>query len=541
MPRVHVGNLAHRGGQHNRNTSARLCRLDTGGKRPAGAARAAIDSHAAAAYRSAGGIRSLLQGERLTSRKKTCFEEDDRGSAHSASRNADDALPALIFRQRHSISCHRVKHAEADDDHVRQARGRFREEVRHDEELRFKANARRNKLLGRWAAEKLGLSGAEADAYAKEVVVADFEESGDDDVFRKVRKDFDDKGVKRIRSSDSPHHGRADGKGDRRDQGELGDAPRAHDAARRRCRRTTLAAAGTPASRSRAIGPPGTLPSWVKLLRPFRGMPAARPGDRIVGRPLGAVFPELPLRQSTFRASIPSGGQNIRKRRAQCADDAPPRSPKREQRIRRDTSQASGRATREGQGERRPMPSSQLGLQRRAHSISPMSTAAIAPPRSTATPCWPGRWWRATASSSSMTTSSTEVDATSASGPSSGIDAFLAAFEGQYRVLHRAYQIGIAKTGLELRAPALRTGQFVSLVRDDRMGHIARRLLFSHGSPSIRPRLNSRSPAGCAPARPSIAAGVAWPLRSSPSSLAAKVFPPSRSTGSTGCGTPPRS
>ena len=61
---------------------------------------------------------------------------------------------------------------------------------------RFKANARRNKLLGHWAAEKLGLSGAEAEAYAKEVVVADFEEAGEDDVFRKVRKDFDAKGVK---------------------------------------------------------------------------------------------------------------------------------------------------------------------------------------------------------------------------------------------------------------------------------------------------------------------------------------------------------
>jgi hypothetical protein len=65
-----------------------------------------------------------------------------------------------------------------------------------DEELKFKANARRNKLLGLWAAEKLALAGAEADAYAKEVVMADFEEAGDDDVFRKIRKDFDAKGVK---------------------------------------------------------------------------------------------------------------------------------------------------------------------------------------------------------------------------------------------------------------------------------------------------------------------------------------------------------
>src|SRR3954468_22495574 len=71
----------------------------------------------------------------------------------------------------------------------------FEKKFAHDEELRFKANARRNKLLGLWAAEKMGLSGATADAYAKEVVVADFEEAGDDDVLRKVRKDFDAKGV----------------------------------------------------------------------------------------------------------------------------------------------------------------------------------------------------------------------------------------------------------------------------------------------------------------------------------------------------------
>jgi len=72
----------------------------------------------------------------------------------------------------------------------------FEKKFAHDEELKFKASARRNKLLGQWAAEKLGLTGAEVDAYAKEVVVADFEEAGDEDVFRKLRKDFDAKGVK---------------------------------------------------------------------------------------------------------------------------------------------------------------------------------------------------------------------------------------------------------------------------------------------------------------------------------------------------------
>lgn len=68
-----------------------------------------------------------------------------------------------------------------------------------DEEMKFRATARRNKLLGQWAAEKLGLSGAEADAYVKAVVAADFEEAGDDDVFRKVRKDFD---AKKVEQSD---------------------------------------------------------------------------------------------------------------------------------------------------------------------------------------------------------------------------------------------------------------------------------------------------------------------------------------------------
>ena len=65
----------------------------------------------------------------------------------------------------------------------------------HDEDLKFKATARRNKLLGLWAAEKMGLTGAAADVYAKEVVKADFEEAGDEDVFRKVRNDFDAKKV----------------------------------------------------------------------------------------------------------------------------------------------------------------------------------------------------------------------------------------------------------------------------------------------------------------------------------------------------------
>ena len=71
----------------------------------------------------------------------------------------------------------------------------FERKFAFDEELRFKATARRNKMLGLWAAEKLGKSGDEAEAYAKEVIISDIEEAGDHDVFRKVRKDFDDAGV----------------------------------------------------------------------------------------------------------------------------------------------------------------------------------------------------------------------------------------------------------------------------------------------------------------------------------------------------------
>ena len=78
----------------------------------------------------------------------------------------------------------------------------FEKKFAHDEELKFKAMARRNKLLGLWAAGLLGKSGADADAYAKEVVLADFEESGDNDVLRKVAKDLLGKGIdeKQIRA-----------------------------------------------------------------------------------------------------------------------------------------------------------------------------------------------------------------------------------------------------------------------------------------------------------------------------------------------------
>lgn len=71
----------------------------------------------------------------------------------------------------------------------------FEAKFAHDEELQFKVNARRNKLLGLWAAEKLGKTGAEAEAYAKEVVMADFERPGDEDVVEKLRHDFAQAGL----------------------------------------------------------------------------------------------------------------------------------------------------------------------------------------------------------------------------------------------------------------------------------------------------------------------------------------------------------
>ena len=66
----------------------------------------------------------------------------------------------------------------------------FEAKFAHDAEMQFKAEARRNRLLGLWAAGVAGKSGAEAEAYAREVVQADFREAGDEDVFQKVRADL---------------------------------------------------------------------------------------------------------------------------------------------------------------------------------------------------------------------------------------------------------------------------------------------------------------------------------------------------------------
>lgn len=71
----------------------------------------------------------------------------------------------------------------------------FEKMFARDAEMQFKAEARRNKLLGLWAAEKMGLTGDAADAYARAVVIEDLKEKGDEDVFRKVAGDLKEKGV----------------------------------------------------------------------------------------------------------------------------------------------------------------------------------------------------------------------------------------------------------------------------------------------------------------------------------------------------------
>ena len=71
----------------------------------------------------------------------------------------------------------------------------FEEKYKHDQELQFKVEVRRNMLLGHWVAEMLGKSGDEAQVYARDVVAADFEEPGDADIVRKILADFEDAGT----------------------------------------------------------------------------------------------------------------------------------------------------------------------------------------------------------------------------------------------------------------------------------------------------------------------------------------------------------
>ena len=71
----------------------------------------------------------------------------------------------------------------------------FEDKFKHYQELQFKVEARRNKMLGLWAAELMSFGGADAEAYAKEVITADFEEAGDQDVLRKVLADLQGKNI----------------------------------------------------------------------------------------------------------------------------------------------------------------------------------------------------------------------------------------------------------------------------------------------------------------------------------------------------------
>jgi len=71
----------------------------------------------------------------------------------------------------------------------------FESKFAHDEEMKFRITARRNRLLGEWAARQMGLSDAETEAYAKDVVRSDFEEAGDHDVVRKVLGDLTNAGI----------------------------------------------------------------------------------------------------------------------------------------------------------------------------------------------------------------------------------------------------------------------------------------------------------------------------------------------------------
>ena len=71
----------------------------------------------------------------------------------------------------------------------------FENKYAHDAEMQFKAQARRDKLLGLWVAGLMGVTGDEAEAYARSVVIADLEEAGDEDVYRKVSADMEAKGI----------------------------------------------------------------------------------------------------------------------------------------------------------------------------------------------------------------------------------------------------------------------------------------------------------------------------------------------------------
>jgi hypothetical protein len=167
--RVHGGKLADRAAQHNRGESL-YCARSTAANR---FAIGCLDDRVPLCKGAHGGSTSVVQTTRCdAARRPAEISVRERPLPMS-----EDAMTTFDKREEG-----------------------FEKQFAVDEELRFKANARRNKMLGLWAAQKLGLSGAEADEYAKAIVLADFEEPGEDDVFRRIRKDFDEKGI-----TDSDH------------------------------------------------------------------------------------------------------------------------------------------------------------------------------------------------------------------------------------------------------------------------------------------------------------------------------------------------
>ena len=135
----------------------------------------------------------------------------------------------------------------------------FERKFAHDEELKFKATARRNRLLGLWAAEQMGLAGDAAQAYAREVIKADLAEPGDEDVFRKLRADFDAKGVIQSDHQIRPHDGEMMG------QAVMPDRIR-RQGLNGACARTASAQARARGARCSMPGSPSTTPFLIELI-----------------------------------------------------------------------------------------------------------------------------------------------------------------------------------------------------------------------------------------------------------------------------------
>ena len=157
----------------------------------------------------------------------------------------------------------------------------FEQQFAHDEELKFKATARRNKLLGLWAAEKLGLSGAEADSYALSVVMSDLEDTSEHDVAHKIRKDFDAKGVAQSDHQIAAHDDRIDGAGHRRHQSRpIGEVRQRQSQKNCRHRETFMAIANFTLARPPARRRDGLF----RLVRPALSARRRNAGARRISR-----------------------------------------------------------------------------------------------------------------------------------------------------------------------------------------------------------------------------------------------------------------